>query len=377
MNFNISLSNLQAFTGSTIWQTAEDYLFFGRKVHHIVGLEKNLFTVEILEKKQSWLLVTFKVLSLATVIIPLLALIIRTAYRSRYYFHLKPIKNHANRKFNFDQFQKDMCNVKANFLQINEYEAEAKKWYSDCQNGVKNFSANKWHSIESLEKLGQQKGAHTYSYIKGAKIGGGDFGNVFQLNCNSNKSHKAIKYCTKKNLEREFYVLSRLYTKSTKPLTGVELPPKAIYIHENHSAKVMPKYNCNLDELLKNQKLTPEDGREIILQITQGLATLHSYKIAIFDFKLDNIFYREKNGVKRYDIADFGSSYTPNIPKMSEQFHMRWDLNCYKSMMDTVINTIGSHYFSTELVNYLNTLSDEKNGENLLRKINEIEILKI
>jgi hypothetical protein len=361
MNVNLPLLGIKNFTGFSLWEASENLLCFRKKVFVIVARENNTLIIEETFKKQSKLSIVCKVILCVTIILPLLALIIRSSYRKQYDFKKKGDQDPKSEEI---------------ISKLNQSEREGNRWYSNCLEGVKNFSNTAWSANHTLTHFEKSKNSKNYSYVQGNQIGKGDFGVVFELTCvsDSNRSKKAVKYSLKKDLEQEFAVLSRLYGNDGSPLEGIELPPKCFIIQKARVGKVMSKYTGNLMEILESGSISPEDGLEMIKQITQGLATLHRYQIGVFDFREQNIFFRIKNGRKRFDICDFGVSSTPLHAPMKIDYR-KWDLGRYFTLMQQIKKTVGPHYFSSEFDHYLNQVRNENSAENLPGKLDQLKIL--
>lgn len=79
-----------------------------------------------------------------------------------------------------------------------------------------------------------------------------------------------------------------------------------------------------------------------LMQLSEGLAFIHSKGIIVNDLKLDNIFYRIFNGIQ-FSYGDFGGADLPYKPAPQYTFT---DNYCSPSRLDDKLNTQADDVFS-------------------------------
>lgn len=261
-----------------------------------------------------------------------------------------------------------------------------------------NFSKNTWVVENCPKSFIRIKNEKKQIYCKSKWIDRGDYGSIWELESGDKTSYKICKitplYSHKKSAHREVKCLKYLYQQNPEGFKGIELYPKKVIVDKDGDvcAIIKSKYDGDLIKLFNSSALVPSDAKEVILQITQGIATLHSYQISHGDLKLDNIFFREKNGILRYDIADFGESRKyinkNNMTIRQSFFHFMnkddWhkenisfssDVENYLIIMEDVMKKTGKNNFSIEFKEYLQETKKEAVLTNASERLGKIQIL--
>jgi hypothetical protein len=260
---------------------------------------------------------------------------------------------------------------------------------------VYNFSDSSWKKQHNL--FCRSKEEKVEAFVKGELLGSGSFGKVYALNETSfSASRKALKESDVESMCPELLLFIRLHEINTKGFTGIELFPKAILFNNRseRAIKIMSQYDGNLSDLIA-KGLSVLESRDIILQITEGLTTLHRYKIIHGDLAERNIFHKIKNGTVRYDLCDFGLSRNRddnvernkivNIKshnfvrcynkKLNQQicddtsFHKerRFDVRNYLALMHKIMDCVGKHNFTSKFGEFLDELSSPVSFVNIDR----------
>lgn len=113
--FNWSISNIIEHNGSKLWQASESYLHLFQKSYKVIYLNSHYGLLKETENKLHWFNVVLKIISYATVVLPLIAVCIREIYRNHYQFEIiddstksnKPIKKKKEKIDHFPQITAD------------------------------------------------------------------------------------------------------------------------------------------------------------------------------------------------------------------------------------------------------------------------------
>lgn len=79
-----SINGMKDFGLSILWQASENYLDIGKKANQIHSVSDRIITITPSSHKAKWIHTVLKIISYITVILPLIALIIKAVYRKKY-----------------------------------------------------------------------------------------------------------------------------------------------------------------------------------------------------------------------------------------------------------------------------------------------------
>ncbi|CCB85377.1 putative uncharacterized protein [Parachlamydia acanthamoebae UV-7] len=88
MNFNKSISGINAFTNHPLWQAAENYLRVGNKTYQVRMMSENTMVLEAKVKKTNFVLLALKMFSYISIALPVGALIIKHQHRKKHTFKI-------------------------------------------------------------------------------------------------------------------------------------------------------------------------------------------------------------------------------------------------------------------------------------------------
>ncbi len=190
--------------------------------------------------------------------------------------------------------------------------------------------------IHTKTKQGIEK---TKTYYRGSVLAHIFEGKVGELSSwgSKKKAYKELK----SDLSNEFELSKKWENKSV----GLTIHPKAYFpaSEGQENMIVLHKYDFTLNRI-KNEMVL-EQRLDAICQISQGVATLQSLKIAHNDIKQDNVMYDQT--LNRYDIIDFGNAEAPVEPS-----DLRGDVAMLRNLVFMILGTskyAGYSYFPPTL----------------------------
>lgn len=144
-------------------------------------------------------------------------------------------------------------------------------------------------------------------------LGSGAFGEVFaaRLLTASGETPAAIKIAyeerDKKTIANEYNILAMLHSKGH--LKGVQRAPYKVVDLNGGTGYITLRYQFSLERVGKEEELTPEQNKQCLKDLAQGLYHLHSNNIVHRDIKPANAC-QETSG--EYSITDFGGACEKN-----------------------------------------------------------------
>ena len=88
MDFNNKISGIKEFNQPVLWQAVENYLHVGQTTYQIKAIKDKKITLEMSTVKANVLSTVLKIISYLIVVMPLLALVIKAAYRKSFSFEI-------------------------------------------------------------------------------------------------------------------------------------------------------------------------------------------------------------------------------------------------------------------------------------------------
>lgn len=117
-------------------------------------------------------------------------------------------------------------------------------------------------------------------------------------------------------------VLQMIYSLSAgRKIPGIMIPPKAFFDDTQVTRAcsiVLANYDRNLSQWIQKHQPSADESLKALSQVIQGLHFLHQNQIFHGDIKSFNILFREKKGMIRFDLADFGTA--EKLPLNVEEF---------------------------------------------------------
>lgn len=142
VEFNASLTNITQHGGPSFWQATEGYLHVGQKTYTVKSLNNKNLKVEATNSKTSLLWTVIKVLSYATIVLPVIALIARQIYRHQHTIDIQSPTDKTG----------DSTSEKP-FTSMAQFNQRLKTIHANFQIAKKAVESNEGLSTEEKEKL--------------------------------------------------------------------------------------------------------------------------------------------------------------------------------------------------------------------------------
>lgn len=180
---------------------------------------------------------------------------------------------------------------------------------------------------------------------KNKLVGEGNSGNIYETKDNIAK--KVFK--NKKFFEAELSILEKI--------KGLKHVIKVKKVSKEDNTIYMEFVPYNLDKILTgkyDKKLHQFNKKKIMVEILEGLKSLHNSGIIHNDFKTKNIQVTENSDIKiiDFDSSDFGLK---SIPKRIE------DINKAKIIILQILNKRSYNHVLKNKGKYLDEIKDDKN----------------
>jgi serine/threonine protein kinase len=183
------------------------------------------------------------------------------------------------------------------------------------------------------------------NHEKNKLVGEGNSGTIYETKDNIAK--KVFK--NKKFFEAELSILEKI--------KGLKHVIKVKKVSKEENTIYMEFVPYNLDKILTgkyNKKLHQFNKKKIMVEILEGLKSLHNSGIIHNDFKTKNIQVTENSDIKiiDFDSSDFGLK---SIPKRIE------DINKAKIIILQILNKRSYNHVLKNKGKYLDEIKDDKN----------------